>query len=60
VGPEPGTGRIEIAVPAGDSRVVVRFSTTPPRVIGGIVSAAALAAGLAVLWRARRSRLYQI
>ena len=60
VGPEPGTGRIEIAVPAGDNRVVVRFTTTPPRVIGGIVSAAALAAGLAVLWRARRSRLYQI
>jgi hypothetical protein len=57
---EPGTGRIQFDLPPGENRVVARFGTTPPRVVGGIVSLLAVGAWLAAMAVTRRSALYQI
>ncbi|HEY6931156.1 MAG TPA: hypothetical protein VJA66_15895, partial [Thermoanaerobaculia bacterium] len=54
---EPGTGRIEFDLPHGESRVVVLFGTTPPRVTGGIVSTLAAGAWIAVMAATRRRRV---
>ena len=59
-GPEAGTGRIAVEVPAGVRRVLVEFGTTPSRVAGGVVSLLAGAAWLFAMWATRRGRLYQI
>ncbi|MGH9368576.1 MAG: 6-pyruvoyl-tetrahydropterin synthase-related protein [Thermoanaerobaculia bacterium] len=53
VGQEPGTGRIVVDLPAGESLVVLRFGTTPARRIGGAVSLAALLAWVA--WLIKRN-----
>ena len=55
VGPEPGTGRIVVDLPAGESFVVLRFGTTPARQTGGALSLAALLAWVAWLVSRRRA-----
>jgi hypothetical protein len=57
VRPEPGTGRIQFDLPPGENRVDVRFGTTPPRVVGGIVSLLAAGAWLAAMAATRRPRV---
>ena len=54
---EPGTGRIQFDLPPGENRVVARFGTTPPRVVGGIVSLLAAGAWLAAMAATRRLRV---
>ena len=54
IGAEPGTGRIVVELPAGESLVVLRFGTTPARRAGGAVSLAALLAW--VVWLLNRRR----
>jgi hypothetical protein len=56
IGAEPGTGRIVVEVPAGESLVELRFGSTPPRRIGATVSVAALLAWLAWIGVRRRAR----
>jgi hypothetical protein len=51
---EPGTGRIRVGIPAGEHDILVRFGTTPPRVVGGCLSILALAAWLVAMIRTRR------
>jgi uncharacterized membrane protein len=54
IGPEMGTGRIVVEVPAGESLIVLRFGTTPARRAGGAVSVLALLAWAAWLVSRRR------
>jgi hypothetical protein len=51
---ETGTGRIQVDVPAGEHEILVRFGTTPPRVIGGCLSILALAVWAAAMAQTRR------
>jgi len=56
IGAEPGTGRIVVDLPAGESLVVLRFGTTAARRAGGAVSALALLAWVAWLVKRRSGR----
>ena len=46
-------GLIALNVPAGTHTVATRWGTTMPRVVGALISAAALMAAVIVLWRTR-------
>ena len=43
---EPPYGLITVEVPSGEHHVTLRMGSTPPRVVGGLIS---LAAGLAIV-----------
>ena len=51
---EPGTGRIVVELPAGESLVLLRFETTPGRRAGGAISVLAFLAW--ALWLVNRRR----
>jgi hypothetical protein len=52
---EPGTGRIAVEAPAGESRILVRYGTTPARVAGATVSLLAFGAWLLARGVVRRN-----
>lgn len=55
---ETGTGRLLIDLPAGERRVLLRFSSTLPRVAGALLSGLAFTAWAAwayLLWRGTRT-----
>lgn len=55
IGPYGDQGLIALDVPAGTHTVTTHWGTTPPRMVGAVISFAALVAALVFLWRTRKS-----
>jgi hypothetical protein len=55
---KPGTAQMLVRLPAGSSRVQVKFTRTPDRIVGNVISTATVAflAGLMLFERRRKAR----